>query len=753
MNLATRFFLLLSQWVIALFLLFGMANSKAEAIAASVTSDFVDNARCLECHSKQANEWLGSHHEKSMQIANKDSVLGDFNNISFSDSGVTSRFFQKEGKYFINTEGEDGNYSDFEVKYTFGVAPLQQYLLIFPKGRLQAFTVAWDVNKKRWFDLYPNEKVNPQDSLHWTKRAFTANSSCMECHMTNMSLNFDVKAKEYKTHWSEINVSCQSCHGPGKQHLKWVGNQSDETLSAAEKSSKGLVVDYKKSTAKSIVEGCASCHSRRYSVNDQHNIRGQSYLDHFMPELLRPDSYHADGQVKDEVYVYGSFVQSKMYHKGVSCNDCHNPHSAKLQKTGNALCLQCHQEKPPTERFNTLKSKIYATEKHHFHKSDSAGAQCVNCHMPTSTYMQVDPRHDHSFSIPRPDLSKQWKTPNACNSCHKEKTLDWAIEAMDKWYGKSWQQRPNTANTFGPARAGQIAAKTSLLTLIKDGSKPDIVRATALELSQQYNDPIIFKTKLQMLSSDIPLLRITALQNLDNLSEAEKIALVTPLLDDEIRGVRIEAGKLLANVSQKVFTATQKQQLNTALQAYKAAQSIQTDYPEGYLNLGNLYENMNTPFAAETAYQQAIDLDPQFVPAANNLANFYYNSGNKDKAESVFKTALEHSPNAAYLHYSLSLLLAEKKDDEQAVFHLGKAAALLPNNAKIHYNQGLLLQKLEKTSEAEKALLHAYQINSSDPKILKALIVFYQKYEKDKAKIFIERLNFFLKQKKSNYTR
>ena len=745
-NRVAHFFQLLSSWLIILLLISNTNLIKAESIRPAV--DFVDNKTCLECHPQQAKEWLGSNHEQAMQVANKETVLGNFNNITFSNAGISSRFFQKEGKYFVNTQGEDGKYADFEVKYTFGVEPLQQYLLVFPKGRLQALTVAWDSNKKSWFSLYPNEKIDPKDPLHWTNRAFTANSSCMECHMTNMALNFDVKTKQYQTHWSEINVSCQSCHGAGSQHIKWTKNKNDSSLSAIEKQSKGLGSDYKQLNAKSVVENCSQCHSRRYSITDTQMGHGQSYFDHFMPELLRPNSYYADGQVKDEVYVYGSFVQSKMYQKGVSCNDCHNPHSLKLRKTGNALCLQCHQETPPNERFSSLKHKIYDDKSHHFHNEGSAGAQCINCHMPTTTYMQVDPRHDHSFSIPRPDLSKQWQTPNACNHCHNEKDADWAIQTMDKWYGTTWQQRPNIASTISQARANKPEASDALLALIKDESKADIIRATALDLSRAYNDSALSNITLKMLVSDVPLLKITALQSLDNLATLQKVAIIPPLLNDPIKGVRIEAGKLLANISPKLLTAEQQKQLEIVLQEYKIAQLVRSDHPEGHLNLGNLYVGLGKIAEAENAYRLAIDLDPQFIPAANNLANFYYNIGEKDKAESVFKQALVHSPNAAYLHYSLSLLLVENKKDVQALEHLSKAAELLPNNAKIHYNKGLLLQKLAKIAQAEEALLYAHKISTYDKNILKALIALYQQQNRnDKAKIFIERLNVLLKQK------
>jgi len=403
---------------------------------------FVDNSLCKNCHTKQFNDWMGSHHEQAMKVASQTTVLGDFDNARFTDAGVTSRFFKKEGKFFINTKNADNEYADFEVKYTFGITPLQQYLLAFPKGRLQAFTIAWNTKENRWFSLYPDEKIDPGNSLHWTNRFFTANSSCIECHTTNMSLNYNVKTKTYNSSWDEINVSCQSCHGAGAQHVEWAQAEKKETDKTVNHA-KGLQTDYRSLDAREQVDTCARCHSRRYSVSENDNQK-DTFLDNFMPELLREGLYHADGQVIEEVYVYGSFIQSKMYHSGVTCLDCHDPHTLKLRQPGNALCVSCHQSKPPTEKFTRLSSKNYDTPEHHFHTKESAGAQCVNCHMPEKTYMQIDPRRDHRFSVPRPDLSVKWATPNVCNSCHADESAQWAVETMNQWYGEAWQNRQST---------------------------------------------------------------------------------------------------------------------------------------------------------------------------------------------------------------------------------------------------------------------------------------------------------------------
>ena len=241
-------------------------SQKQSASRAVNTIAFVKNATCGTCHEKQYQEWTGSHHEQAMQIATDKTVLGDFNNTSFNHFGVTSRFFKKEGKFFVHTEGADGQLGDFEIKYTFGVEPLQQYLIEFPRGRLQGLTIAWDTEQKRWFHLYPNEKISHDDPLHWTGLYQNWNGRCAVCHSTNLQTNYDLSTDAFKTTWSEVNVSCQACHGPGESHVKWA--QARKNGESTKEENRGLIVSFKNTDSRSEVESCARCHSRRHAIDD-----------------------------------------------------------------------------------------------------------------------------------------------------------------------------------------------------------------------------------------------------------------------------------------------------------------------------------------------------------------------------------------------------------------------------------------------------------------------------------------------------
>lgn len=682
-----------------------------------ISAKYVDNQTCANCHADQFDQWMGSHHQQAMQPANAETVLADFDDVTFADAGVTSRFFTRDDGFYINTVGANGEYDDFKVAYTFGIEPLQQYLLELPNGQLQAFTVTWDVAKEEWFSLYPNEQIAPIDSLHWTSNGFIANSSCIDCHTTNMQLNYDIESDSYNTTWDEGNVSCQACHGPGSDHVAWAENGGSSA-------DNGLLHDYATIDNAELAESCADCHSRRYPIS-ANDVYGHDYYDDFMPELLRPTLYHADGQILDEVYVYGSFTQSKMFHASVSCVDCHNPHTADVHAPGNATCTTCHQDNPPADRFPQLLAKTYDSPAHHNHPIDSEGAQCVSCHMPTETYMQVDPRHDHSFPIPRPDLTALWGTPNTCTSCHADQSPEWAADAMDGWYGTTWRERPSIASTFALGRAAVPEAEESLLQIAGDTSQPDITRATALELLQAYGGNGL-TANVTALDDESPLVRATSLTGLMQVPTEQIVQVVALSLSDPVRAVRIAAAQALVGIPREQFSDAQWASFQAALDEYIAAQLALPDHPEGHANLGSLYAVQGDWEKAEASYRNAIDQAPSFWPTYQGLATFFYQTGRAEEAEATFREGIAAVATPGALHYSLGLLLVEQERLDDALVEMGISADMLPDNPRIHYNYGLLLQQTGQYPIAETALLQAHTLAPADSDTLLALISLYQ---------------------------
>jgi predicted CXXCH cytochrome family protein len=645
----------------------GAEGAGAEDVPEAAT--FVGREVCRPCHQQAYDTWKASDHDLAMDVASDDTVLGDFDDAVFTSKGITTRFFRRDGKFFVNTQGPDGTPADFEITYVFGHDPLQQYLVPFPGGRLQCLTIAWDRDLGRWFDLYPDQEIPPTDWLHWTRAAQNWNGMCAECHSTNLKKNYDPETRTYATTWSEIDVSCEACHGPGSRHVAWAGIQP---MARPEIDDFGLVVATGGISSARQVELCAPCHSRRSEFVDNDHT-GAALLDIVRPSILEEGLYYADGQILDEVYVWGSFTQSKMYANNVRCSNCHDVHSLKLKFEGNALCLQCHR------------ADAYDTPEHHFHKKvvdgkPSDGALCVKCHMPERTYMGIDERADHSLRIPRPDLSRALGTPNACSQsgCHADKPLQWSVDAYTKWYGQA--KKPHYGTTLAAGREGRPAARDEVIRLAGDQLYPAIVRATALSLLRNYPGEEGTRAMAIALADPEGLVRYTALSNLVVRDQAELIELVAPLLLDPLRTVRMEAAVLLADAPDAQLEPYQREARATALAEYRQAMAHNLDFAFAGHNLGNLAARLGDAATAEKYYRTAIAIDDLFYPAKANLAVILNGEGRNDEAEALLQSILASDPEQYETAYSLGLLLAEMGRYTEAEALLARAAAGMPDH-------------------------------------------------------------------------
>ena len=706
-------------------------RSLSDSLPSYQVSTFVGSKKCMDCHKKEYDKWLNSHHDLAMDVANENTVLGNFDNAVFEYFGVTSRFFHKDNRFFVHTQGPDGKMDDFEVKYTFGVDPLQQYLVPFPGGRLQCLPMAWDVKKKKWYHLYPDEPIDPGDWLYWTNAGQNWNGMCAECHSTDLKKNYNCKNDSYQTTWSDIDVGCEACHGPGSRHVEWAElpdmarPQSIENYELAVKTSQ--------ISSRDLVELCAPCHSRRAALGDYTHSE-PDLLDSMLPQLLNEGMYFPDGQIIEEVYVYGSFTQSKMYDRDVRCSDCHDVHSLKLIKEGNALCLQCHR------------ADTYDTKDHHFHKKKGekgepvksadgkvlfdvgTGAECVQCHMPGRYYMGIDYRPDHSLRVPRPGLSLKLATPNACNRCHIDKTDKWSDEYITKWYGPG--RRPHYGTILDAGRKRLPEVTKDLIKLAGDQLFPVIVRASALSLLNSYPGEEATRALELALMDEEALIRRTAIEFLRLADPGKQIKFMVPMLYDPVKAVRIEAARRLVPVAEGKLTEEQSQVFQAVLREYQAAMEYAADFAYARYNLGNLYTSMHQPEKAIKNYRAAIRIDDQFYPAKVNLAMLYNQEGQNDEAESLLRDVVTSHPELHEIEYSLGLLLAEKKQYDEAAVYLKRAARGMPDRARIHYNLGLLLQHLKRDSEAEVALTKAMILEPDNMDYLYALADYYVKRSK-----------------------
>ena len=707
-------------------------------VAGETASTFVGSETCAGCHRTQSTLWQTSQHKHAMAHATEKSVLGDFSDVTFDHYGVRSRFFRKDDKFLVETDGPDGKLATFQVKYAFGLDPLQQYLIQFPDGRLQALSIAWDSRPKqaggqRWFHLYPNEEIRHDDVLHWTKLNQNWNFMCAECHSTGVRKNYDAAKDHFATTFAEISVGCEACHGQGSRHVGWARDrQSWWPFGKTDDPAKGLVVQFdersnvawpielktgnaKRSTAPATlrkeVETCGLCHARRGQFSENW-IPGRWLSETHVVSPINRGLYHADGQMLDEVYNYGSFKQSKMFAAGVTCSDCHEPHGATLRAPDDGVCGQCHA------------SDKYASIAHHRHEGASPPLGCASCHMPARTYMGVDRRHDHSFRIPRPDLSVKLGTPNACNDCHTDKTPQWAAASIESWHGPNRKGFQSYAAGLHAAWTGRADAAALLAEIAADRQAPAIARASALTELGPRNSPSNADLARKGLTDPDPMVRIGALDTLEGMPVAQRWPLASPLLTDAVQGVRIRAASLLAGVPTAQLNASDRQRFGRAAEEFIAAQKTNADRPEARSMLGSYYAQRGATAEAEAEYKAALRLSPQYMLAAINLADLYRRLQRENDAENVLRAAIAVTALDAGVHHALGLTLVRLKRLNEALGELRRAAELAPEQARYAYVYAVALHSAGRGSEAMAVLRASLVRYPDDRDSLLALISF-----------------------------
>ncbi len=667
---------------------------------------YVGKESCIECHHNEYEDWKGSYHDRAMTHASDSTVLGDFNDAQFTTlDGVTHRFYKEDDHFFVRTLGTGDTLENFEVSFTFGWKPLQQYLVAFPGGRLQCLSLTWNSLDSTWYSLadtlYAHENMGADNWLNWTNQAQNWNSMCADCHSTNLDKNYDVNTDTYNTTYDEINVSCEACHGPASKHIEWA-NMAD--YARPQNTNYGLMVKTSGVDNKQYIDNCARCHTRRASIAD--NDHDPNIYNHMMPNLPIEPNYYVDGQILDEDYVYSSFTQSKMYMQDVQCNDCHNVHSTDRLFDDNRLCTQCHR------------SDDYDTPMHHFHKGFpedgeavkdvygivnevGTGSRCINCHMPQQPYMGIDFRADHSMRIPRPRLTKELGTPNACNQCHADESTDWAIDNVDKWYGES--RKLQYGSLFSRADDHDTTVFKPLLKLFNDEVYPELVRSIALQKMMQNFPDLSQEVRGAALVHPNDHIRYTAVRNFF-VNSPEAIAQLLPLLKDGSRAIRIEATDKLYVLPQDQIPAVYKPILAEVLNERLKALEYNADFPTGKYNLGNFYYNTGHLDKAEEFFVKALKQDPLLFTVKVNLAYVYNQQGKYDKAEKLFKNYLENEPNDANVTFSYALFLSERQRYKESLMYMLKASNLDANNTRVFYNIAMMYDFMKENDKMEKYL-------------------------------------------------
>jgi predicted CXXCH cytochrome family protein len=680
---------------------------------------------CAGCHAAETAAWRGSHHAHSMSVATAASVRGDFAAAAFGAGEHGVLFARRGDRFSVTAADRAGVTREFAVTHTFGIEPLQQYLVATGRGRLQALDVAWDTRPageggQRWFRLRDGEPGAGAGPMHFAAPASNWNHACADCHSTGIAKRYDAARDAFDTRFAEVSVACEACHGPAAAHADWqrrrrgvmtrwfagadpgfvgLGGQAATPGGAARRAwlfDASRPLDFRPGHE---AQACAQCHSRRAQLTGAFDAR-EGFANHYDVELLDGSLYFVDGQIRDEVFEYGSFLQSRMFAKGVTCADCHEPHSLALRRPGNALCLGCHEVR-------------YATAAHHRHGGDgvradpagaggaaggSRGTRCVDCHMPARTYMTVDPRRDHRFGVPRPDLSVSLGVPNACNDCHDDRDARWALAQVAAWFGPERAGLQQFAPTLDALRRETVDAERLLQRLLEDPSTPLIARATALAEAGPYLTPERLDWVRAGLAAEDPLLRRAALDACESLPMDWRWRVAAGALADPARAVRLRAARLLSAAPS--IDAARLARLAPGLAEYRASVAAHADRAEVRTEYGAWLMSRGEFGAARAEFEAALRLEPDFVPAAIDLVDLERAQGRDDRGELLLRSWLARLPGEAALHHAQGLLLARQGRREAAVAALGQAVRLTPQDAGYRYALAVGLDAVGRTREA-----------------------------------------------------
>jgi len=664
--------------------------------------EFVGGAKCIECHQAEYDLWQGSHHDWAMKKPDTQTVLGDFNNVRFEADGDEYFFYKKDTAYYVRYSNNGQPPTEYKIAYSFGITPLQQYLIEFPGGKFQTLRASWDTDSHQWFNQYAGDTIPTNDWLHWQQGGQRWNTMCAECHSTNLIKGYNPATDQFATTYDDINVNCEACHGPGGGHLNWAEQENPlgepQTLLGWERTEQ--------------LNLCAGCHARRTKLTEVMQP-GQYFDDQFRIQTINNNFYHADGQILEEDYVFGSFMQSKMFHKNVKCTNCHNPHSMELVYEGNLLCLQCHEVS-------------YNSASHHFHEENTQAALCVECHMTGNTYMGNDFRRDHSFRVPRPDQSLVYGTPNACNSCHNDENVQWSVDWINEWYGK---ERAEHFSDYLLAAAQQdygSETRKELLEFIVDMDYPAIARATAIEYFPLSGVQDEFEMIIKALGDSSALVRYHALSKLNVFPLNERLGVALKFIRDSTRAVRVGAAELMI---EQDLTQLQPEVQAAAIRARDELEKMLTanaDFPTGRLQLGDYFLRRNNVPKAIEEYEMALQMDSLLTPVYSNLATAYNLINQNNKAITTLDKLILLEPGYGRAYYLRGLLNYEMQRLEEAIGDLKLAVELDPFHFRAQLNLANLYMQTGSLSEAEAMISKALTLDPDSEEAQQVLGIILQ---------------------------
>ncbi|MHB8202604.1 MAG: tetratricopeptide repeat protein [Desulfomonilaceae bacterium] len=688
----------------------------------SISSDrYIGSTSCRKCHEKFYQLWAPSHHGLAMQPYTaefaRNRLSSQTDEIVIGNSRYRADVAGDTG--WIIEQGPEGQ-KKYRIDHVMGGKNVYYFLTTLALGRLQTLPVAYDLNKKEWFDMaasgvrhVPGHTDQP---IHWKDWQYTFNTACYGCHVSQVSTNYNLKSDTYNTVWKEPGINCETCHGPADEHIRVCEAAPKGTVPKDLKLTRGGR-DFSKEQNNAT---CSSCHAKAVALTDTFQP-GDRFFDHFGLVTLESADYYPDGRDLGENYTYTSWLMSPCVKSGkLDCLHCHTSsgrYKFKDNEKANQVCLPCH------------KDKVDNAVDHTRHKADSPGNKCIACHMPTTEFARMR-RSDHSMLPPAPAATIAYKSPNACNSCHKDKAPQWADEWVHKWRKRDYQASTlHRAGLINAARTRDWTNLPEMLDYVTSKDRDEIFATALIRLVQASGDQRVFPALLKAIKDPSPLIRSAAATALQNVPTEESVLALLEAAGDDYRLVRIRAAAALAGYKNLPLNDTDKKRVETANNEYLASILSRPDQWDSHYNLGNYYLDRGDFKQAVDSYETALKMEPSGVLTMVNEAMAYAAMGETPKADHALQNALKIAPDNAAANFNMGLLKAEENDPRTAEEFLKAALKADPQMAQAAYNLGVILSK-DRLNEAVDFCRKAAEIRPDVPKYVFTL-AFYQQQSGD----------------------
>ena len=694
----------------------GLAFRTRHAQQSVLNNGYVGSNSCRSCHAKFYQLWSTSHHGLAMQLYSPEFVrasqLVDSPTIRIGDTSYRAEITDRGG--WIVEQGKSGDEHRYAIEQALGGKNVYYFLTSLERGHLQVLPLAFDTRTKTWMDatlsMTMHENVPHEQPVTWRDRTLTFNTSCYGCHVSQIETNYDPANDSYHTTWREPGINCETCHGPAGKHVR--------LYQAAEKSGQSPdelgLISFKSLKPEQRSDACASCHAKISEISSAFHV-GDKFFDNFSLVTYESPDFYPDGRDLGENYTFTSWMMSPCTKTGkLNCVSCHTSSGRYRFAKGdpNKACLPCHEE------------LVNNAPAHTHHKADSAGNSCVSCHMPMTEYARMR-RSDHSMRPPTPATTIKYKSPNACNDCHRDKDAHWADTLVRQWYPRDYQA-PVLAQAalIDAARKRDWSKLPAMLTYIQDPNHNTVVAASLIRLLGPCRDSRKFAAVQTALKDPSPLVRANAVDILAEHLDMPTAQALVPYTKDESRLVRLRAAAALSQVPPNALDVATRAAIEPATQEYIASLSYRQDNFAQHLNLGNFHGNRGELQEAVGEYEKAATLRPDFAPPLVNAAVVYSQLGDMPKAEGALRRAIAADPKEAAAHFNLGLLLAETGHHDEAEKELHTAVQLDGSSAAAVYDLAVLVANKNPT-EALALCKKAAALDRENPKYRDA-VAFYQ---------------------------